>query len=295
MDANWIAVDWNATNLRLWVMGSDGSILDEKVSDQGAENVNQGSFETVMIDFVQPFLPTTGTLPIICSGMISDIHAPYQPVPYNLNNIPEAVRVTTTDRRISVHILPGIKQQSPADVMRGQETQIAGFLQINPDFDGVICLAGRHTKWAHISASEIVSFQTYMTGELFQFLSQQSTLQRAISIDEFDIPAFTTAVDDAMSHPQALSSKLFGIYAASQVSDQSPPSAAARLSGLLLGAELAAARPYWLGQNVAIIGSDDVAKQYQLGLEKQGVMATITDANDMTLAGLSAAYHQLYP
>ena len=58
--------------------------------------------------------------------------------------------------------------------MRGEETQIAGFLALNPKFDGVICLPGTHTKWVHISAGEIVSFRTFMTGEMFALLSQQS-------------------------------------------------------------------------------------------------------------------------
>ena len=31
-------------------------------------------------------------------------------------------------------------QASPSDVMRGEETQIAGYLSKKPNFDGVICL-----------------------------------------------------------------------------------------------------------------------------------------------------------
>ena len=54
--------------------------------------------------------------------------------------------------------------------MRGEETQIAGALALLPDFDGVFCLPGTHSKWAHVSAGEVVSFQTYMTGELFALL-----------------------------------------------------------------------------------------------------------------------------
>jgi len=77
-----------------------------------------------------------------------------------------------------MHILPGLKQDKNPDVMRGEETQIAGFLAGNPDFDGVLCLPGTHTKWVHISAKEIVSFQTVMTGELFALLSQNSVAHR---------------------------------------------------------------------------------------------------------------------
>ena len=56
--------------------------------------------------------------------------------------------------------------------MRGEETQIAGFLSEFPGFDGVVCLPGTHTKWVHLSAGEIVSFRTFMTGELFGLLQR---------------------------------------------------------------------------------------------------------------------------
>ena len=72
-----------------------------------------------------------------------------------------------------------------------------------------------------------------------------------------------------------------------------PTALRAELSGLLIGAELAAAKPYWLGQNVAIIGADTVAMPYVSGLAAQGVTATRADATNMTLAGIKTAYRQL--
>ena len=43
-----------------------------------------------------------------------------------------------TDPRIAVSILPGLCQADPPDVMRGEETQIAGYLAENPHFDDVV-------------------------------------------------------------------------------------------------------------------------------------------------------------
>ena len=77
------------------------------------------------------------------------------------------------------------------------------------------------------------------------------------------------------------------------VKDQGAFAARARLSGLLIGSELAAARPYWLGQQVAIIGADDLSQAYATALAAQGVSATIADSTAMTLAGLRAAYVRL--
>ena len=168
-----------------------------------------------------------------------------------------------------------------------------GFVRKHPNFDGVICLPGTHTKWVHISAGEVVSFQTFMTGELFALLSTQSVLRHSVDTEAFDQDSFTTALGDVMSRPQVIAAQLFSLRAASLIGDQSAAQGRARLSGLLIGLELAGARPYWLGQNVAIIGADTLAKHYQSALLLQGVDAQLYDVTDMTLAGLAAAYEGL--
>ena len=65
--------------------------------------------------------------------------------------------------------------------------------------------------------------------------------------------------------------------------------ARSRLSGLLIGVELAAAKPYWLGQPVALIGSEGLSRTYARALTAQGAQPAILSATDCTLAGLAAA------
>jgi len=69
--------------------------------------------------------------------------------------------------------------------------------------------------------------------------------------------------------------------------------ARARLSGLLIGAELAGARPYWLGQQIAVIGAGKISSHYIKALELQGTPATQVQGDSVTLAGLIAAYRRL--
>jgi len=174
--------------------------------------------------------------------------------------------------------------------MRGEETQIAGFLSLNKDWDGVVCLPGTHTKWVHISAGEIISFRTFMTGEMFNLLSQNSVLKHSVGGAGWDDDAFTTGLEHAMSRPETLAANLFSIRAGDLLTDQTPHQARAKLSGLLIGAELAASKPYWLGQNVCVLGADGLSKIYTDALQAQAVPVTQTDATRMTLAGLTAAY-----
>jgi 2-dehydro-3-deoxygalactonokinase len=192
-----------------------------------------------------------------------------------------------------VRVIPGLKQNAPADVMRGEETQIAGFLAMNAGWDGVICLPGTHTKWVHVSAGEVVSFQTFMTGEQFALLSGQSVLRHSVDTDGWDKEAFNDALNDSISRPERMAANLFNLRARDLLAGQSKETARARLSGLLIGAELAAARPFWLGQQVAVVGATNLSQIYANALAVQGVPATVADGARMTLAGLQAAYRQI--
>ena len=73
----------------------------------------------------------------------------------------------------------------------------------------------------------------------------------------------------------------------------SGPQARSRLSGLLIGIELAGAKPYWLGQRVKLIGAEPLAASYARALQTQGLKTDRLDATACTLAGLSRLYSQL--
>lgn len=296
MTTNWIAVDWGTSNLRAWVMDGRDQVVDHLMSDRGMASLRPDEFEPALLDLVAPFLGD-GPTPVICCGMVGSrqgwAEAAYHSVPCPPPTAQTSTRAAAADPRLQVHILPGIKQMTPPDVMRGEETQIAGFLRGTPNFDGVLCMPGTHTKWVQISAGEIVSFRTCMTGELFALLAQNSVLRHSVAGHDFDPEAFDQAVSDGLSRPDDLAAQLFRLRAGSLVADLQAAPARARLSGVLIGAELAATRPYWLGNNIAIIGADMVSDLYRRALEAQGAMVRTTDGTDITLSGLIAAYSAL--
>jgi 2-dehydro-3-deoxygalactonokinase len=293
---DWLAVDWGTSHLRVWAMTQGGTVQTRRSNDAGMGTLSRDGFEPALLDLAGDLLGT-GKTPVIVCGMAGSrqgwAEAKYVATPCTPPGIDRATHVPTSDSRLSVHILPGVKQTNPADVMRGEETQIAGFLALNPKFDGVICLPGTHTKWVHISAGEIVSFRTFMTGEMFALLSQQSVLRHTVAGDGWEASTFADAVSNGMSNPAELAARLFSIRAEGLLNDLHADQARARLSGLLIGAELAAARPYWLGQHVALIGDDTLCKAYADALGAQGLPVERTDAERMTLEGLKAAYAAL--
>lgn len=285
----WIAVDWGTSNLRVWAMQGT-RVLARAASSAGMAGLARDGFGPALAELIDDWDVPHET-PVIACGMVGSrqgwAEAPYRSVPCTPLDA-GLIKVPDTDR--NVRIVPGLKQDTPADVMRGEETQIAGFLALNSGWDGVICLPGTHAKWVQISAGEVISFQTFMTGELFALISGHSVLRHSVATDAWDADAFAQAVSDTLSRPERLAAGLFAIRAGDLLQATPPGTSRARLSGLLIGAELAAARPYWLGQNVAVVGADATAGHYVDALAAQGVPATNADAERMTLAGLKAAY-----
>ncbi len=294
---DWIAVDWGTSHLRLWRMTRSGAVLGRADSEAGMAKLRPSEFESVLLDLLKGDLPTEGRLTVICCGMAGArqgwAEAGYLEVPSTAPSIAQATRVRTESERLSVHILPGLSQTSPADVMRGEETQIAGFLMTEPDFDGVLCLPGTHCKWVHVSAREVVSFRTFITGELFALLAGQSVLRHSVAASGFEQESFASAVAHAISRPHGLAGDLFALRAESLISGLDATVARSRLSGLLIGAELAAARPYWLGRDIVIVGESGISSAYQTALSAQGSAPRMVNAEEMTLNGLRAAFAQL--
>lgn len=291
--AGWIAVDWGTSNLRAYAMGA-GGCLAEASSDEGMGRLAREAFEGALVRLIEPWLGAGRVTPVIACGMVGSRQgwqeAPYRAVPCAPLNPESLVAVATCDARMSVRLVPGLKQVKPADVMRGEETQIAGALALMPGFDGVLCLPGTHSKWVHLSAGEVVSFQTYMTGEMFALLSGQSVLRHGMTGEGWDETAFDEGVSEALSHPERIGAKLFALRAEGLLSGLGPAAAKARLSGLLIGLELAGARAYWLGQPVALVGAEKLSAHYARALASQGVTARPLPARNTVLAGLTAAF-----
>jgi 2-dehydro-3-deoxygalactonokinase len=287
----WIAVDWGTSNLRVWAMDGAGQILAEATSDDGMGKLARADFEPALLRLITPWL-AAGPVPIVACGMVGSrqgwCEAPYRAVPCTPLDSAAQVIAPATDPRLQVHIAPGLKQASPADVMRGEETQIAGALRLMPNYDGIFCLPGTHSKWVQISAGEVVNFQTFMTGELFALLSEHSVLRHGMQDGGWEDAAFDTGLSDAISRPERIAARLFSLRAEGLIAGLSPAAAKSRLSGLLIGIELAGARPYWLGQRVTLIGAEKISAAYARALSAQGVEAQTLPATACTLAGLAS-------
>ncbi|MGR3761775.1 2-dehydro-3-deoxygalactonokinase [Roseobacteraceae bacterium NS-SX3] len=269
---DWIAADFEDGMVTLWRM--QGSRVLERQEPQAA-----GGAEATLRECSSQ----AAGLPVVASGtgLCTAQRVPAKPGELPLQPAGPGCP--------GVYLVPGLQQPSPPALMQGAETRISGFLELNQNWDGVLCVAGNATHWVLVSAGEVVSFQSFLTVAL-----QRAAAPIAADHGEgWDRVSLANAVQDVMGKPEMLAARLAGLQAASALQDPSGPIARGQLWGLLLGAELAAARPYWLGQNLALIAPEPLAGPYSAALEAQGLPVTVADPKRMALAGLTAAWRRL--
>ena len=296
MTIRWIAIDWGTPNLRAWAMGDAGP-LAEATSQTGMGQLAPSQFEPALIALIAPWLTAPVTRVLSC-GMIGARQgwqeAPYRQIPCSPLAASDLLRVRARDPRLDLYIAPGLIQPEPADVMRGEETRIAGVLAQRPDFGGIICHPGTHSKWVQIADGKVIAFQTYLTSELFALLSTRSVLRHGLA-EGWDDTAFDQGVDEALSRPEKIAARLFSLRAEFLLHGLDPAKARARLSGLLIGIELAGAKSYWLGGRIMLVGSASLAAGYDRALKAQGLVPELLDATTCTLAGLQQLHLMMEP
>lgn len=291
---DWIAVDWGTTNLRAWAMAGDEPVASI-ASPAGMGTLAREGFEPALLEVVEPWLSGGSPTPVVACGMVGArqgwVEVPYAPVP-GAPLQPDRFRsVETADPRIRVTIVHGLAQAEPADVMRGEETQVAGLLATGDASDLAVCLPGTHTKWVRLEGGTVRAFRTCMTGELFALLRGQSILRHSTGTAEtIDAAAYRQGVRQSLDDPSGIAAHLFGIRAAGLLSTVEEGAALGRLSGLLIGLEVgAAAKAHRAGEEVVVIGQDRLAGLYAEALEMTGLGARRLDAEGLTLAGLRQA------
>jgi 2-dehydro-3-deoxygalactonokinase len=177
---------------------------------------------------------------------------PYATLPFKLdgsNVIWKDLGVFHTNKSAHrVILVSGLRGEE--EIMRGEETQLLGLTGLDAgrlmQEEAIIVLPGTHSKHVHIKGARVVDFETYMTGELFEVLSQHSVLRHSLpSGDCSKAPgladpmprAFQEGVEAARTAP--LLRQLFRVRTRRVLHGGAPEENRAFLSGLLIGAEVA--------------------------------------------------------
>ena len=284
----WVALDWGTSNFRAYLMDNN-NVIDQVSTQEGMKFIDQNEFEKILIKNIDAWNNKFDIKVIIASGMVGAkqgwIEVPYINSPCDIRNLNFKSLKILDD--VKIHILSGVSQFNPSDVMRGEETQIAGFLLNNIDFNGSICLPGTHSKWVNLNSYNIQEFTTFLTGELYEIVKKYSILNHSLNTAELDDEIVKSAAKLIIENPSFISNKLFEIRAENLLKNSSQISNNSKLVGYLLGIELSGSRTYWEDKDLVIIGSSNLNKYYELILNGRSNSIRLFNSSDMALNGLS--------
>ena len=296
MDRNsldWIAVDWGTTHLRAWAMDIGGRILDERKSPDGMGRLDPEEFENALLEQINDWIPSDGIVRVFACGMVGArqgwIEAPYQSVPCEPITANALIPAPTKSERISVKIVGGLSQSFPPDVIRGEETPIGGLIANDAQFDGIVCMPGTHTKWVRVSNGKVSRFNSFITGELFSLLEKHSILRFSLASSGLDKEAFGAEAEAAWRAREPFISQLFSLRAADLLRGDGPEYARAKLSAMMIAAEVRAAHMAGYDGKVVLVGEKSLVDLYSTVLEASGTNFEIAPGTELVIAGLSKA------
>ncbi len=315
-----IVVDWGSSCLRSFLLDSKGTLLASRQSADGIFSLQPGQFAAAIKQQCADWLPDSDLM--LMAGMVGSrsgwCEVPYLPCPVNLAALatacmplPEALSDAALP---DVRLVPGLSclNNGIADVMRGEETQIFGALQLTGLDNAWLCLPGTHSKWAQVQQGSVTHFHSFLTGELFALLKEHSSLaafcqqqpttqspsttEPATKEHNFlNHPAFEQGVQQAAAPNSNLLQQLFSVRAQVLTGQLPQQHAGAFLSGLLIGHELNSAK-HWLKDNtpLLLIGNRQLNALYQQAAAMLGVSNQHISAEDASLAGFNAILQQLH-
>jgi 2-dehydro-3-deoxygalactonokinase len=299
--AAFIAGDWGTSQLRLYLCDSRFEVLETRIGRGAA--AARGEHEQVLDGEIAAWESTFGPLPVVLSGMIGSsigwVQAPYLPAPADPQSLAAACVILRAGR---VRIVPGVScrnRLAAPDVMRGEETQILGALQLDPRLrtgQHLFCMPGTHTKWVVVREGAIAEFLTAPTGEIFELLARHSVLVHDGSDDRaMNDAVFEAALLRVRSQPGVeLLHRLFEVRSRRLMSVLSPEDAASYMSGLLVGSDVAGAARIFAdemrGNTVHLIAAPGLVRAYSSALRAFGLTPGVIDGGSASLAGLGEIF-----
>ncbi len=272
-----IAIDWGTTSARAYRMDATGAVLDTRNAPLGVQQVRDGGFDAALDQLLGDWRDD-GVARIAC-GMIGSrqgwVEAPYVECPAPLSVL--ASRLVEVPGRALV-IVPGIITRDSSglpDVMRGEETQLAGAVD-EQERRVLAALPGTHSKWACVEFGRIVDFATFMTGEMWDMMLSHTILGRlADPAPAQPGPAFERGVARGIG-PGTLMHDVFGARTLALTGELNAVEVPDWLSGLMIGREVRNMRTFanrhgYDGSRVRLIGEHGLVERYAIALTQADV------------------------
>jgi 2-dehydro-3-deoxygalactonokinase len=293
-DAKLIAVDWGTSNFRAFLLDDRAGIVQTRQADQGIMRVEPGGFSAAFHEMAGDWLKAWPHIPVIMAGMIGCEQgwslAAHLELPSDLDSLSSAMHPVEVSKGRIGYIVPGLTTRALGgvpDIIRGEETQVAGVIGRLPEGASLLCLPGTHSKWLSIKDGIIQNFHTNMTGEALAVMSQHSILGRLMEPGpDDDARAFEQGLKRSQE-PGGLLHHLFGVRTQGYYRNIPGDGLKAYLTGILNGHEIQGMLQMIPEPGkVWIIGGEGIAKSYALALAHFGLDSEMVDGNAAFVRGL---------
>lgn len=279
-----ISVDWGTTNFRLRLVDRETEdILFDYKTDHGIlktydeflqqDTLSQTDYFADHLRKIIVDIPhDISHLPILLSGMASSTiglrELPYAEFPFSKTGESLIWENVELNNEMNLILVSGVKSNS--GMIRGEEIQAIGLAEfMNHDGRSILVLPGTHSKHMTFENGAFTKLRNYMTGELFDVLSQHSILAKSVEpgkLDDSLKAQFLRAVNASIEGE--LSANLLSVRANDVIHNMSANQNYYYLSGLVIGAEL---RDF-VGSDdfVYLAASEPLFSLYKLALEHIG-------------------------
>jgi 2-dehydro-3-deoxygalactonokinase len=292
-----IALDWGTSAQRGWLLDGTGRIISARRPQHGLLSTTAGidprdpraraqAYESAFHKVCGDWIAAYPDLPVIACGMVGSAQgwadAGYLTVPTAVRFGPGGL-TPVAHRHGVVQLVPGLRVPStngkPGDVIRGEETQIVGALDVLGATDGPITLIlpGTHSKWVRLHDDTIDSFVTALSGELFWLLTQDGILSRTAADPVRDDVAFEHGLTAGRPEcSRGLSTELFGARALVLDGVLDPASLPDYVSGVVIADEVG----HLMSDSdrhsrLVLCGTADLCRRYATALARYGVEPTV--------------------
>ena len=283
---SFIAVDWGTTNRRAYRLDM-GRCADSFEDNLGILSVKPGEFPAAAADIRQRL----GDRPMLMAGMIGSsrgwAEAPYQPCPADISGLAAGLCWIEEGR---IAVVPGLSivDDGRPDVMRGEEVQVFGAVAAGmiPQ-DCFVGHPGTHNKWVEVAGGRVTNFQTVMTGELFATLRERGMLAEMLGGEVSPGPAFENGVRRGLA-AKVITAELFSVRAGYLLGTLPEEAAAAFVSGLLIGTDMAVGLSLAQGRPMRLMGDPNLTGLYAAAAAVAGQDASEIDGEEAFLEGAKA-------
>jgi 2-dehydro-3-deoxygalactonokinase len=264
-----LGCDWGTSSFRLRLIDiKNHQVLGETVSDNGISNTynawrsdmeskavgRMGFFKAYLIQQISLIATQSGLslagIPLVISGMASSSigmeDLAYAALPFATDGSACKFKSYPAEPNFPHRLIlvSGVKGEE--DVMRGEETELIGLVALlntknTKQPNSILIFPGTHSKHLYIQEGQLINFQTFMTGEVFNLMATSSVLKNSVANNmpepgESGLHAFKLGVRKSLvsnmlnSLFSVRTNQLFEIFDREQNYFY--------LSGLMIGAEL---------------------------------------------------------